>query len=188
MSLGLPPGLPVPKDDGTCDHLWWSAVAPIPLRSTDGADVDLSILPGLTVVYVYPRTGRPEESDSAEWDAIPGARGCTPQSCGFRDNYRALVALCAQVFGLSTQTTDYQRETVERLQLPFALLSDSTLAFSRAMRLPTFDFDPYPGQSRVHLKRLALVLDKGKIVKVFYPVFPPNLNATAVIAWLRARG
>jgi peroxiredoxin len=162
-------------------------VAAIPLMATDGSRVDLSALAGLSVVYTYPRTGRPEEPDSPEWDAIPGARGCTPQSCGFRDQHQALRELGARVFGLSTQTTDYQREAVSRLHLPFPLVSDAALTFSTAMRLPTFDFDPYPGQSRVHLKRLALAVEAGRIVKVFYPVFPPDENALAVISWLGAR-
>jgi peroxiredoxin len=184
VSFDLPANLPVPANDGACDHLEAALVSSAPLRSTDDNAVDLSALPGLTVIYAYPRTGRPEEPDSPEWDAIPGARGCTPQSCGFRDHYGSLRALGAQVFGLSTQTTQYQREAVDRLRLPFSLLSDADLAFTTAMRLPTFEFEPYPGQSGVHLRRLALVIDAGRIVKVFYPVFPPDQSAKAVSSWL----
>ena len=182
----LPDDLPVPIDDGACDHLAGLVLPFIPLSSTDGQQIDLAALHGRTVVYVYPRTGRPDQPGSAEWDAIPGARGCTPQSCGFRDHDAELRALGASaIFGLSTQTTDYQREVVERLHLPFPLLSDSRLVFTRALRLPTFEFEPYPGESSTHLKRMALVIRDGRIEKVFYPVFPPNRNAEDVVAWLR---
>jgi peroxiredoxin len=124
----------VPIDDGACNHLPEMNVPSILLSSTDGKEVDLASCLGRTGVYIYPRTGRPEESGSDEWDAIPGARGCTPQSCGFRDHYSEIRSLGASVFGLSTQTTDYQREAVERLRLPFPLLSDSDLAFTDALR------------------------------------------------------
>jgi peroxiredoxin len=182
----LPENLPVPVDDGACDHLIGLPL-PLPsvqLRSTTGGDVDLSRLMGLSVVYAYPRTGRPKEPDSPEWDAIPGARGCTPQSGGFRDHYDELSALKARVFGLSTQTTAYQQEAVRRLRLPFPLLSDADLLFTTALKLPTFQFAPYPGQSPVHLKRLTLVIHDGRIIKTFYPVFPPDRDAESVCAWL----
>src|SRR4029434_4848485 len=140
----LPDDLPVPTDDGACDHLVGMVLSSIPLSATDGQQIDLAALRGRTVVYVYPRTGRPDYPGSAAWDAIPGARGCTPQSCGFRDHYAELRSLGASaIFGLSTQTTDYQREAVERLHLPFPLLSDSGLVFTRALRLPTFEFQTY---------------------------------------------
>ena len=182
----LPDDLPVPTDDGACGHLDGMVLPSIPLNSTDGQQIDLATLPGRTVVYIYPRTGRPDHPGSAAWDAIPGARGCTPQSCGFRDHAAELRALGASaIFGLSTQTTDYQREVVERLHLPFPLLSDSRLVFTRRLRLPTFEFEPYPGESSTHLTRMALVIRDGRIEKVFYPVFPPNRNAEDVIAWLR---
>jgi len=183
----LPDDLPVPRDDGACDHLAGMVLPSIPLSTTDGEKVDLSLLRGRSVVYVYPRTGRPDLPASAAWDAIPGARGCTPQSCGFRDHYAELRSLGAPaVFGLSTQTTDYQREAVERLHLPFALLSDSDLVFTRTLRLPTFEFEPYGGESSTLLKRMALVIRDGRIEKVFYPVFPPDRNAGDVTDWLRA--
>lgn len=175
----LPPDLPVPMDDGACDHLPGMTVPPLPLPSTSGGLVDLTTLGGTTVVYCYPRTGRPDEPVPDTWDAIPGARGCTPQSCGFRDHYDQLRALDAEVFGLSTQDTAYQREVVERLHLPFALLSDANLTFTRALRLPTFEFE---GATLV--KRLTLVIRDGRIVKVFYPVFPPDRNAEEVVGWL----
>jgi peroxiredoxin len=155
------------------------------LPATDGDTIDLAALGGRTVVYAFPRTGRPEELGSREWDAIPGARGCTPQSCGFRDHYTELRTLgAAAVYGLSTQTTAYQREAVERLRLPFPLLSDADLALTKALRLPTFAFDPYEGESATHLRRLALVIRDGVIEKVFYPVFPPDRNAIDVVRWL----
>jgi len=184
----LPDDLPVPTDDGACDHLVGMVLPSIPLRSTDGREIDLAALPGRTVVYIYPRTGRPDHPGSAAWDAIPGARGCTPQSCGFRDHHAELRSLGASaVYGLSTQTTDYQHEVVERLHLPFPLLSDSALAFTRALRLPTFEFEPYRDESSTHLKRMALVIRDGRIEKVFYPVFPPDRNAADVMEWFRAK-
>jgi peroxiredoxin len=180
----IPDGLPLPIDDGACDHLPGMQLPSLPLNSTDGEKVDLAGLPGRTVLYIYPRTGRPDLPPSAEWDAIPGARGCTPQSCGFRDHHQELRSRGARVFGLSTQTTDYQLEAAERLHLPFALLSDNNLELTRALRLPTFDFEPYGSESAVHLKRMALVIRDGRIEKVFYPVFPPDRNAADVLAWL----
>src|SRR5262245_47387577 len=155
--------------------------------STRVEAVNLAALPGVSVVYAFPRTGRPEEAVSAEWDALPGARGCTPQSCAFRDHHERLHALGARVFGLSTQTTEYQREAVARLHLPFPLLSDATLKFASALKLPTFEFEPYPGQSATHLKRLTLIVEEGVIASVFYPVFPPYANAEQVADWLRGR-
>lgn len=175
----LPAGLPVPVDDGACDHLPGMQLPSVPLRSTAGTLVDLATLPGRTVVYCYPRTGRPNEAPPAGWDEIPGARGCTPQSCAFRDHYQELQALGARVFGLSTQTTDYQREAVERLHLPFALLSDADLTFTRALRLPTFEVEGI-----TLIKRLTLIISDGRIEQVFYPVFPPDRNAAEVIVWL----
>ncbi len=175
----LPPDLPVPVDDGACDHLPGLLIPSVPLRSTAGETVDLARLPGRTVVYCYPRTGRPDQEVPKGWNEIPGARGCTPQSCAFRDHHGDLAALGARVFGLSTQTTDYQREAVERLGLPFSLLSDADLAFAEALRLPTFAVE-----SMALIKRLTLVLREGRVEQVFYPVFPPDKDAERVIAWL----
>jgi peroxiredoxin len=177
----LPRDLPVPQDDGACDHLAGMKLPSIVLPSTRGRTVDLSSLRGATVIYIYPRTGRPDQESPAGWNEIPGARGCTPQSCAFRDHYEELKrAGATQVFGLSTQDTAYQREAVERLHLPFELLSDEKLAFARAFELPTFEVD-----GMTLIKRLTLILRGGVIAKVFYPVFPPDRNAGDVIAWLR---
>ena len=183
----LPERLPVPTDDGACDHLSLRALPSIRLRATDGREVDLSTLLGRTVVYIYPRTGRPDEPESSEWNAIPGARGCTPQSCGFRDHHSELRSLGASVFGLSTQSTDYQREAVERLHLPFPLLSDSDLTLTKLLRLPTFEFEPYGVEKSTLLKRMAWIVRDGHIEKVFYPVFPPDRNAAEVLSWLRLK-
>jgi peroxiredoxin len=180
----LPPDLPVPTDDGAAAHLPGLRLPSVSLPATDGGTVDLSSLPGRTVVYIYPRTGRPDQEVPAGWNEIPGARGCTPQSCAFRDHYAELRALGARVFGLSTQDTAYQREAVDRLHLPFPLLSDEQLAFAAALRLPTFQVDSLPGQTL--LKRLTLILRDGRIEHVFYPVFPPDQNAADVLAWLTA--
>lgn len=177
----LPGDLPVPVDDGACDHLPGLPVPTVPLHSTGGDLVDLASLPGRTVVYAYPRTGRPDEEPLPGWDQIPGARGCTPESCAFRDHHAELAALRARVFGLSTQTTEYQREAVERLRLPFPLLSDEELSLVRALRLPTFE-----AASMTLIKRLTMILNDGRIEKVFYPVFPPDRNAEEVIGWLEA--
>ena len=179
----LPNDLPVPEDDGAADHLPGMRLPSVPLASTSGEIVDLSALPGRTVVYCYPMTGRPDRSLPAGWDEIPGARGCTPQSCSFRDHHAELRSLGASVFGSSTQDTEYQREAATRLHLPFALLSDSDLAFAGALGLPTFEVD-----GMVLLKRLTLVIDEGWIEKVFYPVFPPDRSAEEVVEWLEDLG
>jgi peroxiredoxin len=175
----LPENLPVPIDDGACNHLVGMRLPSIPLPSTAGGVVDLSGLSGRTVVYCYPRTGRPDEEPPPGWNEIPGARGCTPQSCAFRDHDRELKGLGARVFGVSTQTTIAQREAAERLHLPFELLSDHELDFATALRLPTFRV-----QSMTLIKRLTLIITTGRIDKIFYPVFPPDKNAEEVIQWL----
>jgi peroxiredoxin len=182
--MTLPEGLPEPADDGACDHLPGLAVPDIALPATDGAEVWLNELAATrTIIYAYPRTGRPGEPSLVDdWDLIPGARGCTPETCGFRDHHADLAELGASVFGLSTQSTDYQRELVERLALPFAILSDSELQLTRALRLPTFEV---AGQTL--LKRHTLVLRDGTIDRVFYPVFPPDRHAAEVLDWLRAQ-
>jgi peroxiredoxin len=177
----LPDKLPIPQDDGAADHLTGMAVPDIALLATDGRQINLATLRGRTVVYIYPRTGVPGVNNPDGWDQIPGARGCTPQSCSFRDHYGELKALgVAQLFGLSTQDTAYQREAAERLHLPFPILSDEKLALGRALRLPTFT-----AGGMTLFKRMALVIDDGKIAKVFYPVFPPDKNAADVIDWLK---
>ena len=161
--------------------LYWRHSCPkITLPSTDGGTVELASLTGRFVIYIYPMTGRPGVSLPDGWDAIPGARGCTPQSCSFRDHYTELNALNTGVFGLSAQDTEYQREVRDRLHLPFQLLSDSSLQLKAAMRLPTFHV-----QGLELYKRLTLIVETGKIEKVFYPVFPPDKNAEEVLAWLK---
>lgn len=177
----LPADLPVPEDDGACDHLPGAPAPAIGLQSAGGETVDLSKLEGRVVVYIYPRTGRPDQEVPTGWNAIPGARGCTPQSCAFRDHHAELKSLGARVFGLSTQTTSYQREMVERLHLPFDVLSDADLEFTRALELPTFEVD-----GMTLIKRITLILRDGTIEKVFYPVFPPDESANEVVAWLMA--
>ena len=175
--------IPAPQDDGAARHLVGSQVPDLALLATDGTSVSLGRLAGRTVVFAYPRTGRPGQISLVDnWDMIPGARGCTPQSCAFRDHHAELLtAGAARVLGLSTQDTTYQREAVERLHLPFPILSDEKLALTRALRLPTMEV-----AGQILLKRFALVLDDGRITKVFYPVFPPDRNAADVLAWLQA--
>ena len=178
----LPPNIPAPKDDGAAKHLASMKLPDLALPATTGAAVNLAKRKGRTVVYIYPRTGVPGVDAPPGWDDIPGARGCTPQSCGFRDHFGELKRLgVAQLYGPSTQDTAYQQEAASRLHLPFAILSDEKLAFTKAIKLPTFTT-----AGMTLLKRMALVIDDGVIVKAFYPVFPPDKNADEVIAWVQA--
>jgi len=180
--LNLPPDIPVPQDDGAADHLTGLHLPDLALPVTSGASVNLATLKGRTVLYIYPRTGVPGINLPPGWNDIPGARGCTPQSCGFRDHFTELQRLgVAQVFGLSTQDTAYQQEAASRLHLPFAILSDEKLAFTKALKLPTFNV-----AGMTLLKRMAWVIDDGVIAKVFYPVFPPDKSAEEVAAWIQA--
>lgn len=176
----LPDDLPEPVDDGAADHLPGTTLPSIELASTGERTIDLSSLKGRVVLYCYPMTGRPDQNVIPEgWDAIPGARGCTPQSCAFRDHHQELQSLGARVFGLSTQTTEYQREAKERLHLPFELLSDARFSLAETLGLPAFRVD-----NRRYLKRTTLIINDGCIETVFYPVFPPDRNADEVIIWL----
>jgi peroxiredoxin len=179
----LPPNLPIPVDDGACAHLPGMSWPSLPLRSTRGTWVSLAAVEAAwLVVYCYPRTGLPDQDPPgglAAWDSIPGARGCTPQACSYRDHYSELIQRGAQVFGVSTQDTDYQREVVERLHLPFELLSDLELKFAGALRLPTFSV---AGQTLI--KRLTLVGREGRIERCFYPVFPPDADAGNVLRYV----
>lgn len=179
----LPEGLPVPVDDGACDHLAAMEMPPIALRSTRGGDMNLADVSrqDRTVFFFYPRSGRPDEPPIPGWDDIPGARGCTPQSCAFRDHFRDFEELGAQVFGVSAQDTEYQREFALRTHLPYPLLSDAELALTNGLRLPTFE-----AGGITLLKRLTLVVSRGRIERVFYPVFPPDKNAEEVLGHLRA--
>jgi peroxiredoxin len=180
----LPQGLPVPTDDGACRHLRGMSMPQIALQSTSGRSVDLSATQKEhIVVYCYPRTGRPGEGIPAAWNEIPGARGCTPESCSFRDHFGRFAELHTVVFGLSTQTTEYQREMVNRLHLPFEVLSDAELRLTHALRLPTFDF-----HGMTLIKRLTLIVFGGKIENVFYPVFPPDTHAVSVLRWIEEHG
>ncbi len=175
--------IPAPVDDGAARHLVGMRVPAIALAATDGTTVSLFTLPGRVVVYAYPRTGKPGIANPDGWDLIPGARGCTPQSCAFRDHFARLKTLgIRHLFGLSTQSPDYQREVAERLHLPFPILSDADLALARAMRLPTFETG-----GMTLLKRLTMVILDGTVEHIFYPVFPPDQNAATVAAWLASR-
>lgn len=178
----LPDDLPIPVDDGAARHLTGRKIPDVSLPATDGTRVNPAWLPGRAVAYIYPRTGVPGQDLPTGWNAIPGARGCTPQSCAFRDHFAELTALgVTHLYGLSTQDTAYQREAAERLHLPFPLLSDAELKFAKALNLPTFEVD-----GMALIRRMALVIDDGTITHVFYPVFPPDRNADEVIAWLQA--
>ena len=172
--------IPAPIDDGEAMHLAGSMAPAIALSATSGTSIDLSRVPGRVVVFAYPRTGQPGQIGLVdEWDMIPGARGCTPQTCSFRDLNQDFASLNTKVFGLSTQDTAYQSEMVERMHVPFPILSDSRLDLTKAWRLPTMDV-----AGQILLKRLELVLDNGRVEKVFYPVFPPDRNAADVLAYL----
>jgi peroxiredoxin len=176
----LPADLPVPIDDGAADHLPGMAIPDLTLQGTTDP-VRLGALgTGRTVLYIYPMTGRPGVAVPDDWDSIPGARGCTTEACDFRDHHKELLAAGASgVYGLSSQDTDYQREAVDRLHLPFQMLADPSLELAAALRLPTFD----AGGMKLY-KRLTLIVRDGTIEHVFYPVFPPNEHAAQVLSWL----
>jgi peroxiredoxin len=177
----LPANLPRPKDDGGARHLKGMALPDLELPSTGNRRVNLSTVSApRIVIYAYPMTGRPDRQLPQGWDDIPGARGCTPETCGFRDHHKDLAKLHADVFGISTQDTAYQQEMVKRLEVPFEVLSDERMAFARALNLPTFTVD-----GMTLLKRLTIVARRGRIEHVFYPVFPPDAHAEEVIAWLK---
>jgi peroxiredoxin len=181
MTSSLPPDLPRPVDDGACDHLPGQRLPSLALPASGGAAIDLAALPGRLVVYCFPRAGEANSQSPAGWDQIPGARGCTPQSLAFRDHHDKIRALHAEVFGLSVQSPQAQDEIAQRLRLPFPLLSDQGLGFARALGLPTFE-----AAGMTLIRRLTLIVTEGAIEKVFYPVFPPDLNADEVIVWLLA--
>lgn len=176
----LPSNLPVPVDDGAGDRLSGKNLPDIVLNSTSGKSLNISSIKSRVVFYCYPMTGQPGVKLPDGWDLIPGARGCTPQSCSFRNHYQELQALNTQVYGISTQKSSIQREAVTRLHLPFELLSDADLKLTTALGLPTFEVK---GQQLI--KRLTFIAQEGKIIKVFYPVFPPHENAHNVVEWLK---
>ncbi|HEY6356970.1 MAG TPA: peroxiredoxin [Vicinamibacterales bacterium] len=182
--LTIPADLPVPVDDGACDHLRGMRLPDVALESTHGRRVNLSREPNrLLVIYAYPRTGRPDQPISQGWDAIPGARGCTPQNCAYRARSAAFQSLGAAVYGLSTQTPEYQREMAQRLDLPYEVLSDEALHLTRALRLPTVEFG---GETLI--KRLSMVVRDGVIEHVVYPVFPSDADAPKILEWLHGPG
>lgn len=177
--IELPSNLPIPQDDGASSHLLGKSLPSVVLHSTSGKQVNISKISNV-VFYCYPMTGQPGVELPAGWDLIPGARGCTPQSCSFRDHYQELQTLNTQVYGISTQKSSAQLEAVERLHLPYELLSDADLKFTTSLQLPTFEVE----KQRL-IKRLTLIIRERKIVKVFYPVFPPEQNARNVVEWLK---
>ena len=178
----LPTDLPVPQDDGACNHLLGMPLPNVALLATDGSMVNLSQLPGRLVIYCYPMTGQPNVPLPEGWDQIPGARGCTPQSCAFRDHYQELQALNANVFGLSVQSTDYQREMATRLHLPFQVLSDEHYQFQKALNLPTF-----VAAGMTLLKRVTLISHQGRIEAVHYPIFPSDSDPAWVLDYLKSK-
>jgi peroxiredoxin len=177
----LPADLPVPVDDGACDHLTGMLLPAIALDSVSGRPVDLSTLKGKTVVFFYPMHGHPDAPPMIGWNDIPGARGCTPQAGTFRDNYTRLEALGVNVFAISSQDLDAQQETSTRLKLPYQLLNDSQFRLTKALQLPTFQYG-----ALTYIKRITIICEDGVIKKTFYPVFPPDKNIDEVIAWLDA--
>ncbi|MBD3610773.1 MAG: peroxiredoxin [Gammaproteobacteria bacterium] len=184
MSLNeTPDNLPIPEDDGAADHLEGMSLPDIVFTATSNETVLFNLLQGYVVIYVYPMTGQPGTPLPEGWDDIPGARGCTPQACSFRDHYSELKSLDTHVFGLSAQSTRYQQEAKERLQLPFELLSDQSLSLNKSLQLPTF-----MATGMELYKRITLIVENGVIVKTFYPVFPPNESAEQVLSWLRTHG
>jgi len=179
----IPEGIPVPVDDGACDHLEGADLPALALPSTAGRRVDLSRL-GRAVLFFYPRTGVPSEPAGAGWSEIPGARGCTPQSRGFRDLHAEFTRVGVEVYGVSTQTTEFQQAFVKRNDVRYEILSDAELRLVRAMQLPTFTYPVESGGPNTLIRRQAWYVEGGRIVKVWYPVFPPDRNAGAVLDWL----
>ncbi len=176
----IPPGLPIPQDDGSTDHLKGLRLPTVSLKATDGSTVSFGNISNRWVIYCYPMTGQPNIALPDGWDQIPGARGCTPQSCSFRDHYQELQALGAEVVGLSVQTTEYQKEMVDRLHLPFPVVSDSDYQFQKALKMPTF----IAGGMRL-LKRVTLIANHGVIEAVHYPIFPSDSDPGWVIDYLK---
>jgi len=178
----LPTDLPVPQDDGSCNHLVGMLLPNVALLATDGSMVNLSQLAGRLVIYCYPMTGQPNVPLPEGWDQIPGARGCTPQSCAFRDHYQELQALHANVFGLSVQSTEYQREMATRLHLSFQVLSDELYHFQKALNIPTF-----VAAGMTLLKRVTLISHQGRIEAVHYPIFPSDSDPAWVLDYLKSK-
>ncbi len=179
----LPENLPIPIDDGACNHLLYKKLPSVELVATDGTKINLSMLKKSVILFCFPRTGCPDKNPPLGWNDIAGARGCTPQTCSFRDLYTEFKDLDVLVFGVSTQDTDYQQEVYQRLKLPFQLLSDSNFELTKILTLPTFEIG-----DMTLIKRLTIIADRtGVIQKVFYPVFPPTVNATDSLSWLKSK-
>lgn len=176
----LPDNLPIPVDDGACNHLLGSRVPSISLNGTSGKSVDLGSVAGTAVIFFYPMNGKPDSPPMIGWNDIPGARGCTPQVCSFRNDYSQLVAMDAKVFGVSSQPLADQKEVRARLALPYELLNDTPLELTRAMNLPTFEYE-----ASIYIKRITVIAIEGVIKKTFYPVFPPDKNVSDVIIWIK---
>ena len=176
----LPENLPIPRDDGACNHLEGLDIPSISLQATNGNLLNIfEVSQHKAVFYFYPRTGIPGKNPPIGWNEIPGARGCTPQTYGYRDNFEKFRTLGIQIYGVSTQSTEYQKEAAQRLELPFLLLSDEKLKLTRALKLPTFNVD-----GAILIRRLTLIVEKGKVIKVFYPIFPPDKNAQEVLGFV----
>jgi peroxiredoxin len=178
----LPPDLPVPEDDGACDHLLGKMLPQLTLESSQGPASLRALSVDRLVLYVYPRTGSPDAPAGPQWDAIPGARGCTPQSLGFRDLAPEIEALGVRVAGLSAQPLEEQAEFAERTGIPYPVIADPELKLAAALGLPTFEFE-----GRTLYKRVTLFIEGCAIARVFYPVFPPDRNAEEVVSWLTNR-
>lgn len=176
----LPDNLPIPVDDGACNHLLGSRVPSIYLNATSGKSVDLGSVAGTAVIFFYPMNGKPDSPPMIGWNDIPGARGCTPQVCSFRNEYSQLVAMNAKVFGVSSQPLADQKEASARLALPYELLNDTPLELTHAMNLPTFEYE-----ASIYIKRITVITIDGVIKKTFYPVFPPDKNVSDVITWIK---
>lgn len=177
----LPTNLPIPQDDGSTNHLKGMKLPNVSLQANNGRYINLSGIKGKLVIYCYPMTGQPNVALPDGWDQIPGARGCTPQNCSFRDHYQEIKDLAADVFGLSVQTTEYQKEMADRLHLPFPILSDNNYAFQKALNIPTFTVS-----GMVLLKRVTLIVNYGVIEAVHYPIFPSDSDPNWVIEYLRS--
>jgi len=175
----LPDDLPIPVDDGACDHLHELRIPPVSLKGVSDAVIDLNSIKGISVIFFYPMIGKPDSPPMIGWNDIPGARGCTPQSCSFRDKHSQLEKLEAKVFGVSSQPLIDQKEASARLNLPFELLNDSQFELTKALNLPTFEYE-----TSTFIKRITIISVNGVIKKIFYPVFPPNENVKDVIEWL----
>ena len=177
----LPTDLPIPQDDGSTNHLKGMKLPKVSLQATNGKRIDFAEIKGRLVIYCYPMTGQPNVALPDGWDQIPGARGCTPQSCSFRDHYQELQALGAEVIGLSVQTTEYQQEMADRLHLPFPVVSDVNYGFQKALNMPTFET-----AGMTLLKRVTLIANNGVIEAVHYPIFPSDSDAAWVVDYLKS--